>query len=149
MKAKWLVVLVMGLGLPLLSQATEVKQEVKTYACYYYSKNRVDPTNKNGKWFLEDAQPQQALTVIHKTPQGYTIDPGTVWADGLELTNPQMTQMDTYAGNDTAMIFKKNNDKGKAYFQVFTTNFPAKPDEKPAENPISLLTTLMGCAVTE
>jgi len=135
-------------------QLDDIEPEGSTYICYAYTDNKVAPKNtpnnasKSPTEFevSTDNPVQNELTVIYQANQKVTIEPNKVFPEGLSLTNMENENPPTFASNPEAMIFFKRSSGGLPYFTIVMTDHPAKPDEKPEENPISRLITVAQCA---
>lgn len=128
------------------ASATVAPTTTTTYTCYSYTDNRVDSTVENFEdGLLTDSPTQEKITEIVVSDKGYTIKKNELFDKDMVLTNPEMAVQSNFASNTTAMLFKKRSPNFLPYFIVLTTSQPAKPNEKPGDNPIDRMITIAQC----
>lgn len=132
----------LALLFPLVCQASvsAVNPSFKevVYQCDMYTDNEVDYALPPRERITTDNPMMAAHTEVIRTQYGYTIKANSIFPNEMKLTNPTMELLGGFAGNQTSMVFRKENDNGVPYFLVYLS-----PDEK---SPIDRLVTLGYCA---
>ena len=106
------------------------------YKSSSYTDNQFDPSEGEDGGFITDNPIQDADIKVVQTEAGFEVTAESIFKETKKLTNPAMQPFGVFAGNNTSMMFRMENEGGQPYFVWYLSPVDEKDT---AEHPKALI----------